>query len=116
MTLAFSTGELFTMGDATITLGGTSLLERVGTVLQGFRYQSVEVAGHTDNQPVRNDFRRSFRDNLELSEHGPNMQVKHWLTADLMSIESKQLGMRIRNLSRPMTPKKAGIRTDEWKS
>ena len=86
LTLAFSTGELFTMGDATITLGGTSLLERVGTVLQGFRYQSVEVAGHTDNQPVRNDFRRSFRDNLELSrtraEHASQALVNGGLDVD----------------------------------
>ncbi|MDF0674036.1 MAG: OmpA family protein [Nitrospira sp.] len=67
LTLAFATGELFTPGDATVTLGGTSLLERVGTVLHGFRYQSIEVAGHTDNTPLRNDPRKGFRDNIELS-------------------------------------------------
>src|SRR5574337_1114489 len=67
LTLAFATGELFTPGDATVTLGGASLLERVGTVLHGFRYQSIEVAGHTDNMPLRNDPRKGFRDNIELS-------------------------------------------------
>ncbi|HEU5407572.1 MAG TPA: OmpA family protein [Nitrospira sp.] len=86
LTLAFATGELFTTGDATITLGGTSLLERVGTVLHGFRYQSVEVAGHTDNQPVRNDSRRGFRDNLELSrtraEHASQALVNGGLDVD----------------------------------
>jgi len=86
LTLAFATGELFTTGDATITLGGTSLLERVGTVLHRFRYQSVEVAGHTDNQPVRNDSRRGFRDNLELSrtraEHASQALVNGGLDVD----------------------------------
>ena len=86
LTLAFATGELFTPGDATVTLGGTSLLERVGTVLHGFRYQSVEVAGHTDNTPVRNDARRGFRDNIELSrtraEHASQALVNGGLEAD----------------------------------
>lgn len=86
LTLIFATGELFTPGDATITLGGNSLLERVGTVLHGFRYQSVEVAGHTDNQPVRNDSRRNFRDNTELSrtraEHASQALVNGGLEAD----------------------------------
>ncbi len=86
LTLAFATGELFTTGDATVTLGGTSLLERVGTVLHGFRYQGVEVAGHTDNTPVRNDSRRGFRDNIELSrtraEHASQALVNGGLEAD----------------------------------
>jgi len=86
LTLAFSTGELFTSGDATVSLGGTSLLERVGTILHGFRYQSVEVAGHTDNTPLRNDSRRGFRDNIELSrtraEHTSQALVSGGLDAD----------------------------------
>jgi flagellar motor protein MotB len=86
LTLAFTNGELFPTGDATVTLGGTSLLERVGAVLHGFRYQSVEVAGHTDNLPVRNDPRKGFRDNLELSrtraEHAIQVLVNGGLDAD----------------------------------
>jgi flagellar motor protein MotB len=86
LTLAFTIGELFIPGDATVTLGGTSLLERVGTVLHRFRYQSVEVAGHTDNTPVRNDSRRGFRDNIELSrtraEHASQALVNGGLEAD----------------------------------
>ncbi|MBX3329956.1 MAG: OmpA family protein [Nitrospira sp.] len=86
LTLAFAIGELFTPGDATVTLGGTSLLERVGTVLHRFRYQSVEVAGHTDNTPVRNDSRRGFRDNIELSrtraEHASQALLNGGLEAD----------------------------------
>ena len=86
LTLAFATGELFAPGDATVTLGGTSLLERVGTVVHGFRYQSVEVAGHTDNMPVRSDPRKGFRDNIELSrtraEHASQALVSGGLEAD----------------------------------
>ena len=86
LTLTLAAGELFPAGDATVTLGGTSLLERVGVVLHGFRYQSIEVAVHTDNQPLRNDPRRGFRDNLDLSrtraEHAVQVLVNGGLEAD----------------------------------
>jgi flagellar motor protein MotB len=84
--LALATSELFSTGDATVTLGGASLLERVGVVLYGFRYQSIEVAGHTDNTPLRNDPRKGFRDNLELSrtraEHTSQVLINGGLEAD----------------------------------
>jgi len=68
LTLALATGELFGSGEATMTPGGASLLERIGAILHDFRYQSIEVAGHTDSKPVRSDPRRTFRDNIELSQ------------------------------------------------
>ncbi len=86
LTLALATSELFSTGDATVTLGGASLLERIGVVLHGFRYQSIEVAGHTDNMPLRNDPRKGFRDNLELSrtraEHASQVLINGGLEAD----------------------------------
>jgi chemotaxis protein MotB len=86
LTLAFATAELFPAGDAAVTLGGTSLLERIGAVLHGFRYQSIEVAGHTDNQPLRSDPRKGFRDNIELSrtraEHAIQALINGGLEAD----------------------------------
>ncbi|THJ16135.1 MAG: hypothetical protein CAF42_013140 [Nitrospira sp. CG24B] len=86
LTLALATSELFSTGDATVTLGGASLLERIGVVLHGFRYQSIEVAGHTDNIPLRNDPRKGFRDNLELSrtraEHASQVLINGGLEAD----------------------------------
>ncbi|TKB67451.1 MAG: hypothetical protein E8D52_12825 [Nitrospira sp.] len=86
LTLALATSELFSTGDATVTLGGASLLERIGVVLQGFRYQSIEVAGHTDNTPLRTDPRKGFRDNLELSrtraEHASQVLINGGLEAD----------------------------------
>ncbi len=86
LTLAFATGELFAGADATVTLGGTSLLERVGAVLNGFRYQSIEVIGQTDNTPIRNDPRKGSRDTVELSrtrtEHAIQALVNGGLEAD----------------------------------
>ncbi|NOU12254.1 MAG: OmpA family protein, partial [Nitrospira sp.] len=86
LTLALATSELFSTGDATVTLGGTSLLERIGVVLHGFRYQSIEVAGHTDNMPLRTDPRKGFRDHLELSrtraEHASQVLISGGLEAD----------------------------------
>jgi flagellar motor protein MotB len=86
LTLALATSELFSTGDATVTLGGASLLERIGVVLHGFRYQSIEVAGHTDNTPLRTDPRKGFRDNLELSrtraEHASQVLINGGVEAD----------------------------------
>ncbi len=66
--LTLASGDLFAPGDATMTAEGTSLVEQIGTILQKFSFQSIEVAGHTDSTPVRNDPRRTFRDNGELSQ------------------------------------------------
>lgn len=68
LTLTLASGDLFSPGEATITPEGTSLIEQIGTILQKFSYQSIEVAGHTDSIPVRNDAQRTFRDNGELSQ------------------------------------------------
>ncbi len=86
LTLSLATGELFSTGDATVTLGGASLLERIGVALHGFRYQNIEVGGHTDNTPLRNDSRKGFRDNIELSrtraEHAIQVLINGGLEAD----------------------------------
>lgn len=68
LTLTLASGGLFASGEATMTQEGTSLLEQIGTIVQKFSYQSIEVAGHTDSIPVKNDPRRTFRDNGELSQ------------------------------------------------
>ena len=92
LTLAFSTGELFPAGDATVTLGGTSLLERVGTVVHGFRYQSVEVAGHTDNTPIRNDPRKGFRDNIDLSRARAERAIQVLINGGIEADRVKAVG------------------------
>jgi outer membrane protein OmpA-like peptidoglycan-associated protein len=78
--------------DATVTLGGTSLLERVGALLHGFRYQSIEVAGHTDNTPLRNDLRKNFRDNLELSRTRAEHAVQVLINGGLEAKRVKAVG------------------------
>jgi len=67
LSLELATGELFPPGQAVVTQRSSSLLQRIGTVLQKFRYQTVEVAGHTDNQPIGNGLRKAFQDNSKLS-------------------------------------------------
>ncbi|MBL8075245.1 MAG: OmpA family protein [Nitrospira sp.] len=67
LTLALTSSELFPPGEAVITPGGSSLIGQIGAVLQKFRYRNIEVTAHTDTKPIRNDSRKLFRDNLELS-------------------------------------------------
>ena len=92
LTLALASSDLFSSGDATVTLGGTSLLERIGAVLHGSRYQGIEVAGHTDNTPFRSDLRKGFRDNLELSRARADYAVQILINGGLQSDRVKAVG------------------------
>ena len=92
LTLALANSDLFSTGDATVTLGGTSLLERIGAVLHGSRYQGIEVAGHTDNTPLRSDLRKGFRDNLELSRARADYAVQILINGGLQSDRVKAVG------------------------
>jgi flagellar motor protein MotB len=92
LTLALANGDLFSTGDATVTLGGTSLLERIGAVLHGSRYQGIEVAGHTDNTPFRSDLRKGFRDNQELSRARADYAVQILINGGLQSDRVKAVG------------------------
>jgi flagellar motor protein MotB len=86
LTLTLASSELFAPDDATITPGGNSLIGQIGAVLQKFRYRSIEVTTHTDNRPIRNDSRKMFRDNLELSrarvEHASQVLINSGVDAD----------------------------------
>jgi chemotaxis protein MotB len=92
LTLALANGDLFSAGDATVTLGGTSLLERVGAVLHGSRYQGIEVSGHTDNTPFRSDLRKGFRDNLELSRARAEYALQVLINGGLQNDRVKAVG------------------------
>jgi flagellar motor protein MotB len=92
LTLALANGDLFSAGDATVTLGGTSVLERIGAVLHGSRYQGIEVAGHTDNSPFRSDMRKGFRDNVELSRARADYALQILITGGLQSDRVKAVG------------------------
>jgi flagellar motor protein MotB len=67
LSLELATDELFAPGQAVVTRRGSSLLRRIGAVLQKFRYQTVEVAGHTDNTPIQNSAGKAVQDNSKLS-------------------------------------------------
>lgn len=92
LTLALANGDLFSTGDATVTLGGTSLLERIGAVLHGSRYQGIEVAGHTDNTPFRSDLRKGFRDNQELSRARADYAAQILINGGLQNDRVKAVG------------------------
>lgn len=92
LTLALASSDLFSSGDATVTLGGTSLLERIGAVLHGSRYQGIEVAGHTDNTPFRSDLRKGFRDNQELSRARADYAAQILINGGLQSDRVKAVG------------------------
>ena len=92
LTLALANSDLFSTGDATVTLGGTSLLERIGAVLHGSRYQGIEVAGHTDNTPFRSDLRKGFRDNQELSRARADYAAQILINGGLQNDRVKALG------------------------
>jgi flagellar motor protein MotB len=86
LTLALVSSELFPPGEATITPGGNSLIGQIGTILQKFRYRNIEVTAHTDTKPIRNDSRKLFRDNLELSrarvEHASQALINSGVDAE----------------------------------
>ncbi|MFO0698393.1 MAG: OmpA family protein [Nitrospira sp.] len=86
LTVALVSSELFPSGEATITPGGNSLIGQIGTVLQKFRYRNIEVTTHTDTKPIRNDARKLFKDNLELSrarvEHASQALINSGVDAD----------------------------------
>jgi flagellar motor protein MotB len=86
LTLGLISSELFPSGEATITTGGNSLIGQIGTVLQKFRYRNIEVTTHTDTKPIRNDARKLFKDNLELSrarvEHASQALINSGVDAD----------------------------------
>ncbi len=100
LTLALANSDLFSTGDATVTLGGTSLLERIGAVLHGSRYQGIEVAGHTDNTPFRSDVRKGFRDNQELSRARADYAAQILINGGLQNDRVKAVGY---GDSKPMT-------------
>ena len=86
LTLALASGELFGKGRVTMTAAGAALVKRIGVALRKFRPESVEVAGHTDNIPVKYDPKRPFKDNADLSraraENASRALIKGGLGAD----------------------------------
>ena len=59
---------LFGTGEDQLNQGGLDALKQVGTILKDYPEYKVEVAGHTDNLPIRSALKKKFPTNLELSQ------------------------------------------------
>ncbi len=59
---------LFGIGEDQIGQGGVDALKQVGAILKDYPEYKVEVAGHTDDQPIRSALKKKFPTNRELSE------------------------------------------------
>lgn len=59
---------LFGSGEDQLDPGGVDALKQVGAILKEYPEYKVEVAGHTDNQPIRSALKKKFPTNRELSE------------------------------------------------
>ncbi|MDN5940335.1 MAG: OmpA family protein [Nitrospira sp.] len=92
VSLELATGELFTPGQAVVTQRGSSLLQRIGAVLQKFRYQTVEVAGHADSKPLRNSLRKIFQDNSKLSWARAQQASRALISGGLQADRVKAVG------------------------
>lgn len=63
-----ASGYLFGSGEDQLKPTGADALKQVGTVLKDFPEYKVSVDGHTDNRPIRNELKKKFPSNKELSE------------------------------------------------
>lgn len=59
---------LFGTGEDQLNQGGVDALKQVGAILKDYPEYKVEVAGHTDNRPIRSALKKKFPTNQELSE------------------------------------------------
>jgi chemotaxis protein MotB len=63
-----ASGYLFGSGEDQLKTAGADALKQVGTILKDFPEYKVSVDGHTDNRPIRNELKKKFPGNKELSE------------------------------------------------
>ena len=59
---------LFGSGEDQLKPAGADALKQVGAILKDFPEYKVAVDGHTDNRPIRNELKKKFPTNKELSE------------------------------------------------
>lgn len=58
---------LFDSGEAMLSQRGQEVLTRLGASLAQIKDKQIQVAGHTDNSPIREKLQESFATNWELS-------------------------------------------------
>ena len=71
---------LFPSGQATLSVEGTKMLEKVGRVLQSAGNHRIQIEGHTDNQEIGPVLKKTFASNWELSTARATEVVKYLLT------------------------------------
>ena len=67
LTITFVDRVLFDFGKATVTSEGRKVLAKVGNVLRNAQGMKIRVVGHTDNVPIRREYRYRFPSNWDLS-------------------------------------------------
>ena len=67
LAVGLSSSLLFQSGEATLKPDGMNVLKRIGNILGQIPNNVVQVAGHTDNQAIRRELRKTFPDNKALS-------------------------------------------------
>ena len=67
LTITFVDRLLFDLGKATITTEGGSILSKVGDILRNTHGMRIWIVGHTDNIPIKKEYRYKFPSNWELS-------------------------------------------------
>ena len=59
---------LFGTGEAQLSPGAVKALNHVGEILKEYPEYTIQVAGHTDDRPIRSILKKKFSTNQELSE------------------------------------------------
>ena len=67
LALGLSSSLLFQSEEATLKPDGMNVLKRIGNILGQIPNNVIQVAGHTDNQAIRKELRKTFPDNKALS-------------------------------------------------
>jgi chemotaxis protein MotB len=67
LTITFVDRVSFDFGKATVTSEGRKALAKVGEVLRNAPGMKIRVVGHTDNVPIRREYRYRFPSNWDLS-------------------------------------------------
>jgi len=67
LTITFVDRVLFDSGKATITSEGKKIFAKVGEVLRNAQGMKIRVVGHTDDVPIRREYRYRFPSNWDLS-------------------------------------------------
>jgi len=67
LSITFVDRILFDFGSASITAEGRGILARVGDSLKKIHGMQIRVTGHTDNRPIKKEYKYRFPSNWELS-------------------------------------------------